>query len=68
MLRWDKENLIPLCKGCHLAHHQKGDYRINEAIIEKKGREWLEYIEYERQIIFKDNLTNLREIELTLND
>ena len=66
-LRWELTNLVSLCKGCHLAHHQKGDYRINEIIIAKKGKEWLREIEEKRKILFKDTMANLRDIEKTFD-
>jgi len=39
-LRYDKDNLIPICQGCHFRHHN-GDPRIQNAINEIKGKEWL---------------------------
>lgn len=36
-LRYEKDNLIPICQGCHSRHHQAGDPRIHAVIIEKRG-------------------------------
>lgn len=43
-LRFDPENIIVLCFSCHHRFHYTGDPRIPEAIIEKRGRGWWEYL------------------------
>jgi len=40
-LRYDMENIIPLCAGHHLRHHC-GDPEVHNRINEIKGEEWLE--------------------------
>jgi len=44
-LRYEIKNGIPICQGCHFSHHN-GDPRIQETIINKKGKEWREDLEY----------------------
>jgi len=61
-LRYDKENLIPLCKGCHLAIHRKGDPAIIAKIIEVKGMDWHKKIESKRRIIVKRNILYYKEL------
>ena len=39
-LRYDINNGIPMCTGCHFTHHTKGDPKIQQAIIEKRGNKW----------------------------
>jgi len=39
-LRYDWDNLIPICNGCHSRHHQMGDPIIHGAIIKKRGQDW----------------------------
>lgn len=36
-LRYDWDNLIPICQGCHMRHHQAGDPKIHATVIEKRG-------------------------------
>lgn len=33
-------NGVCLCRGCHFAHHTKGDPSIHATIIERRGRKW----------------------------
>jgi len=40
-LRYNWENLIPICAGCHLRHHA-GDPDIHARVIEIKGKDWYE--------------------------
>lgn len=39
-LRYDWDNLIPICQGCHSRHHQVNDPFIHGTIIQKRGMEW----------------------------
>lgn len=39
-LRYDLDNGISLCMGCHFTHHHKGDPSIHNTIIAKRGRLW----------------------------
>lgn len=42
-LRYDWDNLIPICNGCHNRHHQANDPRIHETIRQKRGGDvWYE--------------------------
>lgn len=40
-LRYDKENGISLCKGCHFVLHYQDSHRIEDKIIAKRGKKWL---------------------------
>ena len=40
ILRHETKNGIPICMGCHFYHHHKGDPKIHQTIIEKRGKEW----------------------------
>lgn len=44
-LRYDWENLVPLCNGCHMRLHQSGDPRYEQMIINQKGEAWYQYLE-----------------------
>lgn len=39
-LRYEFDNLIPICHGCHMQHHQAGNPRIHQTIIQRRGQEW----------------------------
>lgn len=67
-LRWRKENLIPLCFGCHFAHHSKGDPYIHQTILKRKGFLWADKINIDRRIIFKDTIGNLLEVKERLEN
>lgn len=54
-LRYDKKNLVPLCKGCHIKHHLSGDPTIVVTIINKMGQEWYDDLQKRRHIIRKHN-------------
>ena len=41
-LRYDWQNLIPICNGCHARHHQANDPHIHGTIIQKRGQKWHE--------------------------
>jgi len=41
-LRYSLENSVPLCRSCHFSHHQKGDPRIQQKIINRRGDNWFE--------------------------
>ena len=40
-LRFDWDNLIPICSHCHALHHQFKDSTIHATIQLKKGDEWI---------------------------
>lgn len=44
-LRYEWDNLIPICRSCHFAHHNKSDPRIHAVIIQKRGQEWYQNLE-----------------------
>lgn len=61
-LRWDKRNLVPVCRDCHCRHHFSGDPRIVQQILKVKGNDWADEIERERRLFFKDSMGNLQSI------
>lgn len=38
-LRYDEDNLISICVGCHLGHHM-GDPRVHKKLIDLRGDKW----------------------------
>lgn len=43
-LRYDWDNLIPICNGCHMRHHQANDPTIHGTILKKRGQAWYEVL------------------------
>jgi len=39
-LRYDWDNLIPICQGCHMRHYQARDPIVHGTVIENRGQEW----------------------------
>lgn len=39
-LRYDVDNLIPICNSCHYKHHQRSDPTIHATVIFKRGKQW----------------------------
>lgn len=69
-LRYDVNNLVPLCRGCHCRHHLSGDPYIISTIIQKKGQEWFDDLQVRRRIICKLNKDYLLDVvkRLTQNE
>lgn len=61
-LRYDQNNLIPLCRGCHFRHHNTSDPNIMATILRKKGMGWDELLQKERRISCKFNREYLNKI------
>ena len=43
-LRYDEDNLISICAGCHLGHHM-GDPRVHHKLEKKRGDKWFKDLE-----------------------
>ena len=43
--RYNWDNLIPICQGCHMRHHLAGDPSIHQVIIRKRGQKWYDELE-----------------------
>ena len=54
-LRYDTNNGISICMGCHLKHHRGGDPFIVETILKMMGKEWSDDLQARRRIICKMN-------------
>jgi len=50
-LRYDFDNIIPLCNSCHFAIHQKSDSRITANIVLNRGEKWY------KDLVLKGNTT-----------
>lgn len=66
-LRYDWENLIPLCVGCHFSHHN-GNPVIHATILANRGQEWhdkllikkRQYVQSDSIGYYKNIITNLQ--------
>lgn len=67
-LRYEPDNLCPLCRSCHFSHHTKGNPIIHEVILKKRGEKWRQKLREKKNEVFKDTLSNLREIEQKLEE
>jgi len=54
-LRYDWENLIPLCAGCHFSHHN-GNPEIHNKVRDIKGEDWLKELEAKKRQIANDTI------------
>ena len=43
-LRYDFDNLVAVCQGCHMRHHLAGDPTIHGTIIKKRGQSWYDVL------------------------
>lgn len=50
-LRYDFQNLIPLCAGHHFSHHN-GNPEIHNRVNELKGKKWLEELRAKKRNLF----------------
>jgi len=55
-LRYDWDNLIPICVGCHFAHHKRFDPSIHATVIKQRGMEWYEFLTKKKGEIIKVNI------------
>lgn len=55
-LRYDSDNLINLCNGCHMRHHQAGDPTIHATIIKNRGVDWYDQLSKTRFEMIKVNI------------
>jgi len=44
-LRYEDDNAISICMGCHFNHHHAGDPTIHQTIIKKRGQDWYNNLE-----------------------
>jgi 5-methylcytosine-specific restriction endonuclease McrA len=54
-LRYEDDNLIPLCKGCHFSHHN-GNPAIHNTINQIMGKPWLNRLKRKKEQIIKTNI------------
>lgn len=47
-LRYDLDNLVPICRGCHMRHHNANDPTIHVSITRQRGYDWYDKLEKKR--------------------
>ena len=67
-LRYDWNNLIPICQGCHMQHHSAGNPRIHATIIRKRGQEWFDDLNKRSRETIKVNQGYYKEVKEKLNE
>jgi len=65
ILRYEWENLIPLCHGCHMQHHN-GNPTIHEKINLIKGEKWRNDLEAKKRQYFNDTLGYYQDLEIKI--
>ncbi len=60
-LRYDWENLIPLCAYCHFSHHN-GNPDIHAKVIKIKGEKWLDSLQVKRTLLVKPSIKYYKDI------
>lgn len=60
-LRYDWDNIIPLCNGCHFKHHN-GNPTIHAVVIGKRGLFWYDNLEKKRHKIIKISISYYKKI------
>ena len=58
-LRYDLDNGISLCMKCHFALHTRDPKRIEELIIEARGKRWYNRLKKKSRTIPKNYKTNI---------
>jgi len=54
-LRYEKNNMIPVCHPCHLGFHSSRSADFNSRIIIKRGNEWAKKLLKKKAKIIKPN-------------
>lgn len=60
-LRYEEDNMIPLCVGQHFSHHN-GDPRIHAKVLEIRGMDWHKKLEKKKNDIVKPNIGYYKQI------
>ena len=61
-LRYDLDNCIPVCNGCHLGFHSKRSAYFIGKIVCVRGKEWFESLEKKKVSYLKVNIGYYKDI------
>jgi len=61
-LRYEEENMIPVCVGCHLGFHSARASQFIGAIIKSRGQDWFDQLTRRRTKIMKVGVKYYKEI------
>lgn len=69
-LRYEEDNMIPVCPACHLSFHSKRSAEITSRLIAKRGLEWSNNLLIKKRDFqkcdtigyYKDKIAELEEI------
>lgn len=65
-LRYDWDNLCPLCNGCHMRLHQSGDPSYEQRIIDFYGKPWYDNLQELRKESIRVNIGYYKQIQSEL--
>lgn len=65
-LRYEWDNMIPICTSCHFQHHTSFNPKIHAKILKKKGFEWYDKLENLSKKKIKPNRVYYNKILLDL--
>ena len=60
-LRYDENNLVATCPGCHFSHHN-GNPNLHAKVLAKRGQEWHNDLLSRKEIITKPNQSYYKEM------
>lgn len=67
-LRYEWDNLIPICVGCHFLHHSTFNPSVHATVIKKRGVEWYDNLAKLKEEIIKVNVAYYEEQLETLTN
>jgi|TARA_Y100000034_G_scaffold43202_1_gene52755 5-methylcytosine-specific restriction endonuclease McrA len=60
-LRYEMDNIVPLCQGCHLRHHS-GDPTIHAKVLEERGKDWYKKLDSIRREVTKQSIKYFEDV------
>jgi len=60
-LRYDENNLIAVCAGCHFSHHN-GNPNLHAKVLERRGQDWHKDLLSRKEQIIKPSIGYYKEI------
>ena len=61
-LRYNLDNCVAICNGCHCRHHQANDPSIHDRVREKRGQDWLDKLTREKGVYTPDTIKHIEEV------
>lgn len=62
-LRYDWDNLVAVCGGCHTRHHKASDPKLHATVMLKRGEDWYKKITLKKNtVIIKESQGYYKEV------